>query len=84
MKNFSNKKTTLLWGNVKFISDNEILIRIPYSKTKGFKGKLLEIYPLPDDRKCPVAALVMLKKLAKKKALLGQQIQCFPSNPGKI
>ena len=26
------QKTTLLWGNVKFISDNEILIRIPYSK----------------------------------------------------
>ena len=28
-----DQKTTLLWGNVKFISDNEILIRIPYSKT---------------------------------------------------
>ena len=77
-------KTTLLWENVKFVSDNEILIRVPYSKTKGFKGKLLDIYPLLDDKKCLVAALVMLKKLAKKKALLGQQIQCFPSNPGKI
>ena len=62
-----DQKTTLLWDNEKFNNDNAILIRIPYSKTKGFKGKLLDIYPLPDDRKCPVAALVMLKKTGHKR-----------------
>ena len=78
-----DQKTTLLWGNVKFISDNEILIRIPYSKTKGFKGKLLDIYPLPDDRKCPVAALVMLKKLAIREGSFGAASPVFSFKSGK-
>ena len=78
-----DQKTKLLWDNVKFINDNAILIRIPNSKTTGFKGKLLDIYPLPDDRKCPVAALVILKKLAIKEGSFGATSPVFSFKSGK-
>ena len=55
-KNF-DPMTTLLLGNVKFMSENEILILTPYCKTKGFEGKLIDLYPLPVDSKCPVTAI---------------------------
>ena len=38
--------TTLLWHNIKFRSENEILVFVPYSKTTGFDGKILDIYPV--------------------------------------
>ena len=41
-----NPDTTLLWKNVKILSDEDILLLVPYSKTTGFKGKVLDIYPL--------------------------------------
>ena len=44
--------STLLWANVKFLEKKEILILIPYSKTTGFKGKLLDIFPLKDKTLC--------------------------------
>ena len=35
-------ETTLLWKNVKVLNDKEIILFVPYSKTTGFKGKLLD------------------------------------------
>ena len=61
--------TTLLWKNVKVLNDKEILLFVPYSKTTGFKGKLLDIYPLANDYRCPSAAMLRLKKLAEKKGI---------------
>ena len=58
--------TTLLWQNVKMLDKNEIILFVPYCKTKGFKGKIVDMYPLKNDAKCPVAALVRLKRLAEK------------------
>ena len=76
-------RTTLLWENVKFVSKNEILILVPYSKTKGFKGKLLDLYPLPDDSKCPVAAMTLLKKLAERMGSYGLLKPVFSFKSGK-
>ena len=58
--------TTLLWQNVKMLDKNEIILFVPYCKTKGFKGKIVDMYPLINDAKCPVAALIRLKRLAEK------------------
>ena len=48
------------------MSESEILILKPYCKTKGFEGKLIDLYPLPGDSKCPVSAISLLKRLASK------------------
>ena len=81
-RNF-DPKTTLLWGNVKFMSENEILILIPYCKTKGFEGKLIDLYPLPGDSKCPVAAISLLKKLASKLGFSNNEDPVFAFKQGK-
>ena len=47
----------------------KIILFVPYSKTTGFKGKLLDIYPLANDRRCPSAAMLRLKKLAEIKGI---------------
>ena len=39
-KNF-DPSTALIWENVKFLEDGEILIFIPYSKSTGYKGKVV-------------------------------------------
>ena len=44
-KNF-DPNTTLLWENVKFTNNNEILIYLQYSKTTGFKGKIIDLYAI--------------------------------------
>ena len=57
-------KTTVLWQNVKFLDEKEAIIYIPFCKTKGFKGKIIDIYHLRNDTKCPAAALNKLRKMA--------------------
>ena len=42
-RNSFEPKSTLKWENVVVSSGNEILIFIPYSKTKGFKGKIVDL-----------------------------------------
>ena len=56
--------TTLLWENVKFCDNNEIIVLVPYSKTTGFQGKLLDLYPLDKKALCPTAAMKRLKRLS--------------------
>ena len=56
--------TTLLWENVKFCDNNEIIVLVPYSKTTGFQGKLLDLYPLNKKALCPTAAMKRLKRLS--------------------
>ena len=75
--------TTLLWKNVKLLTEKDILLFVPYSKTTGFKGKLLDIYPLPDDDRCPSAAIVRLKKLAEKKGVWDPLSPVFAFSSGK-
>ena len=36
--------TTLTWSKVNFVSQKELVILIPYTKTTGFKGKLIDIF----------------------------------------
>ena len=49
LENSFDPDTTVVWDNVKFSDEKEIVIFMPYSKTKGFKG---EVYrPIPNSRK---------------------------------
>ena len=56
--------TTLLWGNIRKINDTEFLLFIPYSKTTGFKGKIVDIFEIKGDKNCPAATLRRLWKMA--------------------
>ena len=53
---------TLTWKNVVFSNEGEVLIFIPYSKSTGFKGKIIDLYPVTNCKFCPVASLKRLKK----------------------
>ena len=61
--------TTLIWENVKFLEDGEILMFIPYSKSTGYKGKVVDVFKIDNDKNCPAASLHRLKHMVKKKAI---------------
>ena len=73
-----------LWANVKFLEKKEILILIPYSKTTGFKGKLLDIFPLKDKTMCPASALRRLKKLSISNRTFCENKPVFAFKSGKF
>ena len=45
-KNSFGPATTLTWDNVKFLENKEALIFIPYSKTTGFNGKVVDVFTI--------------------------------------
>ena len=53
------------------------MIKIPYSKTTGFKGKVVDIFPLRSDSKCPVCAIKKLKVLATRKGVCDNNSPVF-------
>ena len=59
-----DKNTTLLWGNIKFLENKECIMFIPFTKTAGFDGCLVDIFPIKDDKKCPASAIVKLKNMS--------------------
>ena len=44
LENSFDPDTTVVWDNVKFSDEKEIVIFMPYSKTTGFKGKFIDLY----------------------------------------
>ena len=76
-------KTTVLWGNVKFLDQKEAIIHVPFCKTKGFKGKIIDIYRLRNDAKCPAAALDKLRKMAVANNLFDPSRPVFALKSGK-
>ena len=82
-KNF-DPSTTLLWENVKFCENNDILVLVPYSKTTGFQGKLLDLYPIESKALCPTAALKRLKKLSITDNIFADKKPGFTFKSGKF
>ena len=76
--------TTLLWENVKFPEQEGVLIFIPYSKTTGFKGKFIDLFPIKENKYCPVAAIKRLEKLAKKEKHFSSRKPGFSFRSGKF
>ena len=61
----NSNKTVLTWKNVKFVNDKECMVYIPYVKTKGFEGKILDIFPIENNSTCPAKALAKLCSLSE-------------------
>ena len=69
--------TTLLWQNVKFLDGKEAIMFIPYCKVKGFNVKIIDIFPIENDAKCPAAALSKLKKFAIENDMFNPSLPIF-------
>jgi len=66
-------ETTLCWRNVKFVNSSEILIFLPFTKTKKTKGEFVDLFSFKIC--CPVAAL---KNWYKVCSLNGKNISMEP------
>ena len=55
---------TLTWENVVFSGKGEVLIFIPFCKTTGFNGNLIDLYTVENCKFCPIASLNRLKRMA--------------------
>ena len=75
-ENSFDSLTTLTWSKIKFLDKNEAIIFIPFMKTTGFKGKLVDIFKAKEGRICPAATLARLKQMAEKKKPVNTQ---YPS-----
>ena len=81
-KNF-DPSTTLIWKNIKFLENGEILIFIPYSKSTGFKGKVVDVFKIESNKNCPAASLNRLKRMVDKKGYFSESKPVFSFPPGK-
>ena len=82
-ENSFDSATTLVWENVNFVDSNEVLIHIPYSKTTGFKGKMIDIFEIKGNKNCPVSALKRLKRMFEKEEKCGLSRPVFSFKTGK-
>ena len=76
-KNSFDSLTTLTWEKVKFLDKKEAIIFIPYTKTTGFKGKIVDIFCANEGNICPGTTLKVLKQLATSKGLYKPNIPVF-------
>ena len=83
-RNSFEPKSTLKWENVVVSSGNEILMFIPYSKTKGFKGKIVDLYPIRNCKLCPSTSLLRLRKLAIAEGVWKPERPVFSFKSGKF
>lgn len=79
----NDSKFDLLWGGVKFLSNNEAIILIPFTKTTGYKGCMLDVFPTKNSKICPALALLKLKKLAEKEGNWNSEKSVFSFSSGK-
>jgi hypothetical protein len=57
-----DKFSTLTWENVIFLDKDEVLLYIPSTKP-GTRGDFIDLFPMPGNHCCPVAALKKLKTM---------------------
>ena len=81
-RNF-DASTTLLWDNVREINNTEFIMFVPYSKTTGFKGKIVDIFEIKGDKNCPAAALRKLRKMVREKTDFKSNVPVFSFHSGK-
>ena len=84
LENSFDPDTTVVWDNVKFSDEKEIVIFMPYSKTTGFKGKFIDLYPIAGSSICPSASLFKLKKMAVSEGIWDKSKPVFSFKSGKF
>ena len=77
-------KTGLLWGNVKFFSEKEVIMFIPYTKTTAFGGKFIELYPIKGSNLCLASALIRLRRMAESEGVWDCNKPVFMFKSGKL
>ena len=75
--------TTLRCENVKFLENGEILMFIPYSKSTGYKGKVVDVFKIENDKNCPAASLHRLKCMVEKNGYFSKNKPIFSFPSGK-
>ena len=83
-ENCFDPDTTVLWENVVFSEEREIVIYVPYSKSTGFKGKFIDLYPVESNCICPSASLYRLRKMAASEGIWDQRKPVFSFKSGKF
>jgi hypothetical protein len=56
--------STLLWKHVKFLSDCEILLYVPSTKTSRCKGEFIDMFSFHQKEVCPISSMKRLLNLA--------------------
>ena len=73
-ENNLKQENTLTWNNVNFLSDQGVLLFIPHTKTTGYRGAFIDIFPIENSPYCPAAALRKLfKKCCKENTFVKSQ-----------
>ena len=75
--------TTLVWENVRISISNEVLIFIPYTKTTGFKGKIIDLFEIKGNKNCPVSAIRRLKRMIETEENYNPKKPVFSFKTGK-
>ena len=75
-------KTTLKWVNLAFTNDTDVLLFIPFTKTKGARGEFVDLFSFPDKCFCPVANLLKLKSLLQEKNIFNPNLPVFTLESG--
>ena len=83
-ENCFDPDTTVLWENVIFSEGKEIVIYVPYSKSTGFKGKFIDLYPVDNNCICLSASLYKLRKMAVSEGIWNQGKPVFSFKSGKF
>ena len=76
--------TAITWKKINFTSEKEILIFVPFTKTTGLKGKIVDIFQIENDSKCPVAAIKKLKRMAISKGVFKPENSVFAFGPNNF
>ena len=83
LKNSFDPKTTVQWKHVNFFEDYATIF-VPFTKTKGLKGHVLEIFPFKVKTCCPFSALSKLLSLAKENKNFSMDSPVFSFQSGKF
>ena len=75
---------TLMWENIVFSSNYDVLTFVPYTKSSGFEGKIIDLYPIEGSKFCPSASLRRLKKLAIAEGVWKSDNPVFTFKSGKF
>jgi len=82
-KKYFDPKTTVTWDNVIFLDEKEAIIHVPYSKSTGLKGIVLNVFPT-NCITCPYAALRTLETISKETGVYERKDPIFKFKSGNF
>jgi len=74
----------LQWKHVTFETDLGVLLKLPFTKTKGIKGDCVDLFPFPNKKYCPVLAITKLLKMQVESGLFKRDMPVFTVSKSKF